>query len=122
MAKLTLLEYEIDQSHRDNLDEDRFMMTGILLKKSQYLGRWDQRRMVITERIQSFKEEVCTFEIAGVRELWTRFEVHKDCLVVKVRHGMAKTELAIPIVNYCGKFCKDNWLYRIYRLVSAFSV
>jgi hypothetical protein len=41
VAKLTLLEYEIDQTQKDSLDEDRFMMSGDLLKKSQFLGRWD---------------------------------------------------------------------------------
>jgi hypothetical protein len=51
VAKLTLLEYEIDQSQKDNMEEDRFMMTGDLLKKSQYLGRWDERKMIITDRI-----------------------------------------------------------------------
>lgn len=54
--------------------------------------------------------------------MWTRFEVLRDALVVKVRHGMAKTELALPIVNFNAKFCKDNWLYRIYGLVSAASI
>jgi hypothetical protein len=78
--------------------------------------------MVVTDRIESFKDKDCTFEMAGIRELWTRFEVHKDCIVVKLRHGMMKTELALPIVNFTAKFAKENWLYPIYRLVSASAV
>lgn len=67
VAKLTLLEYDIDPKQQDSPEVDRFMMAGPLLKKSQFLGRWDERWMVITDRIESFKEEVCTFEMAGIR-------------------------------------------------------
>lgn len=55
----------------------------------------------------------------NIKEIWTRFEVHSDNLIVKVRHGKEKTEIAIPMVNYSVKFCKDNWLYRIYRLLTS---
>ena len=97
-------------------------MAGDILKKSQYVGRWDLRKIVITDRIESFKNDVCTFEINNIKEIWTRFDVHKDNLVVKLRHGLQKTELAIPLTNYSQKFGKYNWLYRIYRLVSAHSI
>lgn len=65
--KLTLLEYDIDSTQGDSPEEDRFIMTGEILKKSQYLGRWDTRKMIITDRIESFREGVCTFQIAGIR-------------------------------------------------------
>lgn len=94
-------------------------MAGPLLKKSQYLGKWAERRMVVTDRIESFRGGKCTFSMRNIRELWTRFDLHEDCLVVKVRHGLEKTELALPVVNYGARFCKWNWLYRIYRLVST---
>lgn len=43
---------------------------------------------------------------------------HKN-LIIKIRHGKEKTELAIPLVNFPVRFCKDNWLFRIYRLLTT---
>jgi hypothetical protein len=55
----------------------------------------------------------------NIKEIWTRFDFYEGCLVLKVRHGSDKTEVALPIVNYSARFCRDNWMYRIYRLLSA---
>jgi hypothetical protein len=62
-------------------------MEGTLLKKSQFLGKWAERRLVATDRIESFRNGKCTFAMRNIRELWSRFELHEDSLVVKVRHG-----------------------------------
>jgi hypothetical protein len=51
VQKLTLLEYEIDMDETVNENVDRFIMEGEIMKKSQFIGRWDLRKMVITDRI-----------------------------------------------------------------------
>lgn len=91
MQKLNLLGYEIEEKGEEEEEVDRFMMAGEILKKSQFVGRWDLRKVVITDRIESFKNDVCTFEITNIKEIWTRFDVHKDNLVIKLRHGLLKT-------------------------------
>ena len=122
MQKLNLLGYEILDKVEEEEEVDRFVMAGDILKKSQFVGRWDLRKVVITDRIESFKNDISTFEISNIKEIWTRFDVHKDNLIVKLRHGLLKTELAIPLANYSYRFSKHNWLYRIYRLISAHSI
>jgi hypothetical protein len=41
VAKLTLLGYDIDPHQQDCPSSDRFIISGGLLKKSQFLGRWE---------------------------------------------------------------------------------
>jgi hypothetical protein len=71
------------------------------------------------DRVESFKSGKCTFAMRNIRELWTRFDMHEGNLIVKVRHGAEKTEIAMPLTNYTARFCRGNWLYRIYRIVTA---
>lgn len=54
----------------------------------------------------------------NAKYIWTRFDMHNNNLVIKIKHGLEKTEFAIPIVNYCQKG-KDNWLYAFYRMIMA---
>lgn len=119
MQKLLLISFDINLKEKDDEEVDRFMMEGELMKKSQFFGKWAARKIVITDRIESYRSAKCTFEMKNIREIWTRFDVVEHCLVLKVRHGLEKTELALPIVNYPARFCKNNWMYRIYRLLSA---
>lgn len=116
---MILMSLDVNLKEKDDENVDRFMMEGELLKKSQFFGKWAARKIVITDRIESFRCAKCTFEMKNIREIWTRFDVVENCLVLKVRHGLEKTELALPIVNYPARFCKNNWMYRIYRLLSA---
>ena len=50
--------------------------------------------------------------------MWTRFDLFEGYLVIKLRHGMKKTELGIPITNFTQATYK-NWLYYIYKLMSS---
>lgn len=119
VEKLMLMDYSIDLKQGEDLDADKFMMAGEVYKRGQIMNVWSPRKLVLTDRIESFKGEKCTYEMKNIKEIWTRFDVHSDNLIVKVRHGKEKTEIAIPMVNYSIKFCKDNWLYRIYRLLTS---
>jgi hypothetical protein len=66
-------------------------MAGCLLKKSQFLGKWAERKMVVSDRIESYRNGKCTFSMRNIREVWTRFDLYEEFLVVKVRHGSEKT-------------------------------
>ena len=43
------------------------MMKGDVYKKSQILGQWNMRKLVITDRIESYKNDKCTFEMKNIR-------------------------------------------------------
>jgi hypothetical protein len=92
-------------------------MTGEVYKKGQVINQFHLRKLVLTDRIESFREDKMTFQMSNIKEIWTRFEMYQKNLIIKIRHGKEKTELAIPLVNYPVRFCKDNWLFRIYRLI-----
>lgn len=47
--------------------------------------------------------------------MWTRFDLINDHLVIKLKHGLKKTEFGIPIANFSYPHYK-NWLYYFYRL------
>ena len=66
-------------------------MRGEIFKRGQVMNQWNLRKLVVTDRIESFRESKLTYQMNNIRELWTRFEVHKDNLVVKIRHGKEKT-------------------------------
>lgn len=54
-----------------------------------------------------------TVPVGSVREIWTRFELEKENLVVKFLNGSSKVELSIPVENFMNR---DNWLYQLYTL------
>ena len=93
----------------------------MVLKKSQHLGKWDYRFIVInSEGLFSYRNpnEPYTLCIKGksLKYIWTRFDMEKGHLVVKLKHGIDKTEFAIPVVNYCLRN-EHNWLWPFYRLL-----
>ena len=49
------------------------MLKGEVWKKGQVVNQWNLRKMVLTDRIESFKEDKMTFQMANIREMWTRF-------------------------------------------------
>lgn len=71
--KLLLLDYDIDLKQGEDLDADKFMMSGELFKKAQVKNEWNKRRIVISDRIESFKDNKMTFSMTHLKELWTRF-------------------------------------------------
>ena len=104
-----------------NINVKNQFIDGILYKKSQYFGKWELRYIAITASgLFSFKDQTGgeTFSIKKdtATELWTRFEVYERMLVIKIQHSNRKTELGIPIVDYCVNGA-HNWLYPFYRLV-----
>ena len=74
-------------------------MFGKIYKKSQHLGVWSQRYVVIkSEGIYSYrdenKEENYSFFISksNVKYMWTRLELTSSTfLVIKIKHGLLKT-------------------------------
>ena len=61
MEKLFLLGHEVNLQEGEDLDADKFMMTGDVLKKGQVMNQWNQRKLVLTDRIESFRDNKCTF-------------------------------------------------------------
>lgn len=64
----------------------------------------------------SSQEENYSFCIASdsIKYIWTRFEKIDDFLVVKVKHGIFKTEFGIPLSEFSVR-SSNNWLYALYR-------
>jgi hypothetical protein len=56
VEKMILMDYEIDLKVGEDLDADKFMMSGDVYKRAQVINRWDLRRLVITDRIESFRD------------------------------------------------------------------
>lgn len=46
-----------------------------------------------------------------VSEIWTRFEIIDNMLVVKMEYNSTKTEFGIPITNFLSPTVKHNWLW-----------
>lgn len=46
--------------------------------------------------------------------MWTRFDMIDDYLIIKIKHGLSKTEFGIPLTQYSTRTVK-NWLYGFYR-------
>jgi hypothetical protein len=67
VQKLTLLSFDVNLTQKDDETVDRFIMKGELLKKSQFFGKWAMRKIVITDRIESFKCDKCTFEMKNIK-------------------------------------------------------
>lgn len=118
VRRLRLAAIPVDLTQGEDPEADKILCEGNLPKKSKYLNNWSLRRMVATDRIESFRGNKCTLEIRGVKEFGTVFELIDGSLVVKLRHGHEKTEIGVPIVNFPVRYCRLNWLYRIYRMMS----
>lgn len=67
LQKLALNGHFADPLQTDDQKQDRFQMTGTLLKKSQFLGKWAERHLVVTDRIESFRNGKCTFAMRNIR-------------------------------------------------------
>lgn len=61
VEKLLLFDYPINLKQTEDPNADKFMMTGELLKKGQIINQWNKRKMILTDRIESFKGSKCTF-------------------------------------------------------------
>lgn len=51
-----------------------------------------------------------------MKYIWSRLELESGFLVLKIKHGFAKTEFAIPVNNFACRGCK-NWLFDFYRML-----
>ena len=93
----------------------------MIFKRSQHLKKWEARFITINpEGLFSYKSanEPPSFSIKAInaKYIWTRFDIHNQQLVIKIKHGIDQTEFAIPITNYCRK-SMHNWLYGFYRMI-----
>lgn len=61
VEKLILMDYSIDLKQGEDLDGDKFMMVGEVYKRGQIMNVWNQRKLVLTDRIESFRGDKCTF-------------------------------------------------------------
>mgnify|MGYP000866549187 FL=1 len=110
---------ERSQLHSEFFKDD--YIHGFIYKKSQVLGKWDRRFVIINKRgLYSFKDQneiKPTFSINAedMKYMWTRFDIEMGDLVIKVKYGSSKTEFAIPIINFMER--KNNWLFAFYRLI-----
>jgi hypothetical protein len=96
---------------------------GHIMKRSQNFGKWEQRFVVIKKNgIFSYRDscvrESYSFHISNdsIKYLWTRFDFIGNSLIIKVKHGMTKTEFGIPITKFSARSTK-NWLYCFYRVM-----
>lgn len=87
------------------------------------MGNWESRFIVIkADGIYSYVDNKTakphTFEIQAetIKYIWTRFNFHEGFLIVKVKHGITKTEFAIPVTCFSVRDSR-NWLYSIYRVL-----
>ena len=65
--KLILLDYQLDLKEGEDIDGDKFLMTGELYKKGQVINQWNLRKIVITDRIESFRSDKLTFEMTNIK-------------------------------------------------------
>lgn len=122
-AKIALNEEWQKSEHIESkVTEDSFIY-GNIYKKSQILGNWESRFIVIkTDGIYSYLDnntaKTHTFEIPSetVKYIWTRFNFHQGFLIIKVKHGISKTEFAIPVTCFSNREAR-NWLYSFYRIL-----
>lgn len=82
------------------------------------MNKWEKRRTTIEENVlKTFRGEKCIFTLREARELWTRFEMHNGYFIIKVHHGIEKTELGIPLADFTNPLSNKNWLFPIAKLV-----
>ena len=125
-AKLCHLGFDLEkplgpEPSLSNMGLEGALCKGLLLKRSRYLKKWQTRFIIITpEGLFSYRNpnEPFSFSLKSihVKYIWSRFDIENGCLVIKIMHGMEKTEFAIPIMNYCIK-SERNWLWAFYRLL-----
>lgn len=91
-------------------------MSGVLLKKSEFLGNWEKRyvRISAKEGLTSGKNEETTpsLRIPKTTEVWTRFETIKQDnqthIIIKLWYGFIKQEFGVPTesaVQWLQAFC-----------------
>jgi len=56
-----LLDCEVDLKSKDDPNADKFMMSGEIYKLSQVMHHWKLRKIILTDRIESYKGDKCTF-------------------------------------------------------------
>lgn len=49
-----------------------------------------------------------------VNEMWTRFEIQDNSLIVKIEYSSKKTQFGFPLVDYTTT---TNWLYNFYLMM-----
>jgi hypothetical protein len=67
LEKLVLLGSVVDLTQGEDPNVDKFVMSGEILKMGQILGQWSKRKLVLTDRIESFKGLKCTFQMKNIR-------------------------------------------------------
>ena len=91
---------------------------GRLCKKSSILGRWEERLVVINKDgifgYKRFNEKhSLAIQAHTIKEIWTRFEINDNLLVLKLLQNSTKVEFGLPITELLSKQC---WLFSFYRL------
>jgi len=67
VEKLILLDYDINLKEGEDIEGDKFLMTGEVYKKGQVINQWNLRKMVLTDRIESFREDKLTFQMTNIK-------------------------------------------------------
>lgn len=90
-------------------------------KKSQIIGRWSTRFVRVTkDGIYSHKKwnekPTMWWKKGSISEIWTRFDLHNQLLVVKVHQQKEKIEFGLPLHDPCTD---HSWLYHFYSMMKA---
>ena len=70
--------------------------SGYVFKKSQYLGKWSKRWLIVRhDGLHSYNtdnhKETFFIQSETIKYIWTRFETVNDYFVLKIKHGVRKT-------------------------------
>lgn len=99
------------------VEGDTFIVTYLKISQvSNFFKKWDKKKVRVGEQIEVFKDEKVSSAIKNIKEIWTRFSMHNGYFVVKIHHGLEKTEIGIPLVDFTNVGSPRNWLYLISRL------
>lgn len=126
---------DISTVYRNTFEGGILSVEAEIPKLSTYLKKWERRRIAIAQgfpddkeksvttgppgfELRSYKEGKCTFNIKSIKELWTRFTMYNGYLTIKMHHGMEKTELGIPLLDYTNICSTKNWLYMTDKLLN----
>ena len=125
-AKMTKLGYNIEkpfmlEQPEFKKDVGNVIIKGWLMKRSQHFKKWENRFVIINaDGLFSYKDPNKTYSFiiktSSVKYIWTRFDIQNKHLIVKVKHGLDKTEFAIPIVNFM-QASEANWLWPFYQML-----
>mgnify|MGYP000229939288 CR=1 FL=1 len=55
------MDYAVNLKEGEDPDCDKSMLRGEIWKKGQVINQWNIRKMVLTDRIESFKDDKMTF-------------------------------------------------------------